>query len=418
MGDDDAIRFGLTGLGGWAGSMCEKLLREGDATAGEDSAPLHMVAVCDPHPERFPERVQELKRRRIAILRSYDDLLDQGIDYVYLPLPIDLHRTYTERAVRAGKAVLCEKPAAGCVDDVDAMIAARDASGAPVAVAFQDVYQPHVHQLKRRLVAGEYGSVTHVSVIGCWPRNERYYARNSWAGRLRRNDTWILDSPACNALAHFIHLGLFLLGPSETLAASPAVIEAELYRANPIENYDTCSIRVTLEGGASMLVALSHACSAAVEATVRITTERAMISYLPAGHIDIRTDGRETVERVSFQRVTGGAMLRTLHAWRACARDCASRRCVGGTLEMARAHVVVMNAASEAARVVDLPARFVQSHRDESGAVLRFVPGVEQAMQSSIAAGQMLHESGLASWSVPAGRRTCVDYRHFAGPSL
>src|SRR5829696_1805709 len=82
--------------------------------------------------------------------RSYAELLDLPIDAVWLPLPIHLHRPYTERALAAGKAVLCEKPAAGCVDDVDAMIAARDASGRGVLIGFQDVYQPCVIQLKRR----------------------------------------------------------------------------------------------------------------------------------------------------------------------------------------------------------------------------------------------------------------------------
>ena len=46
-----------------------------------------------------------------------------------------------------------------------------------------------------------------------WPRDERYYSRNGWAGVKRTNDgTWILDSPTNNACAHFLHNMFYVLG--------------------------------------------------------------------------------------------------------------------------------------------------------------------------------------------------------------
>src|SRR5690606_38131700 len=94
----------------------------------------------------------------------------------------------------------------------------------------------------------------------CWPRGSSYFSRSNWAGRIRVGDTWVLDSPANNAIAHHVNLPLFLLGPSLETSATPESVYAELYRAADIENFDTCSLRVQIAGNATLLVNFTHAC--------------------------------------------------------------------------------------------------------------------------------------------------------------
>src|ERR1700753_1646656 len=91
-----------------------------------EDAPVKLVAVCDPFPQNHAERCEELREKGVAIFDSIDKLLATDCEVVWLPLPIELHRPATQQALAARKKVLVEKPAAASVEDVDAMIAARD----------------------------------------------------------------------------------------------------------------------------------------------------------------------------------------------------------------------------------------------------------------------------------------------------
>ncbi len=78
---------------------------------------------------------------------SYEALLaDPEIDVIYNPLPNQLHAEWSIKAMRAGKHVLCEKPLALSVEEVDAMRAAASETGNVLAEAF--MYRHHAQTLR------------------------------------------------------------------------------------------------------------------------------------------------------------------------------------------------------------------------------------------------------------------------------
>ncbi len=90
----------------------------------------------------------------------YEDLLaDPEIDIVYNPLPNHLHAEWTIQAVQAGKHVLCEKPLALTLQEVDAIRAAAQAHGKVVAEAFMYRHHPHTLKVKESVESGSIGAV-------------------------------------------------------------------------------------------------------------------------------------------------------------------------------------------------------------------------------------------------------------------
>lgn len=73
---------------------------------------------------------------------GYDALLDdREVDAVYIPLPNQFHVEWSTRALRAGKAVLCEKPLCLSAADVRGLMEVRDQGGGLIEEAL--VFRNH-----------------------------------------------------------------------------------------------------------------------------------------------------------------------------------------------------------------------------------------------------------------------------------
>jgi len=91
---------------------------------------------------------------------SYDALLaEPQIDAVYIPLPNHLHIEWAEKALRAGKHVLCEKPIAMKAHEIDPLIALRDETGLLCAEAYMIVHHPQWQRAREIVRQGGIGDL-------------------------------------------------------------------------------------------------------------------------------------------------------------------------------------------------------------------------------------------------------------------
>ncbi|HEX5476086.1 MAG TPA: Gfo/Idh/MocA family oxidoreductase [Vicinamibacterales bacterium] len=98
-----------------------------------------------------------------GIPRAYDGyerlLADDDIDVVYNALPNHLHAEWTVRALRAGRHVLCEKPLAITLDEVDAIAAAARETGRVATEAFMYRHHPLTSEVESIVRSGRIGAL-------------------------------------------------------------------------------------------------------------------------------------------------------------------------------------------------------------------------------------------------------------------
>ena len=118
----------------------------------------HLLAVASRDAEKA-----ETYAERWSIPESfgrYEEMLaDPRIDVVYISLPNSLHAPWAVAAADAGKHVLCEKPLALTVEEVDSIIASGRRNGVHIAEAFMYRHHPQTLQVKDLVEEGAIGDL-------------------------------------------------------------------------------------------------------------------------------------------------------------------------------------------------------------------------------------------------------------------
>ncbi|MCD6406148.1 MAG: Gfo/Idh/MocA family oxidoreductase [Planctomycetes bacterium] len=179
---------------------------------------------------------------------DYRDLLKhKKIDGVSIALPNWLHKPVAVAALRAGKHVMVEKPAALNAREAAAMLAAAGKAGKILMIAVNNRYRSDVQYIRDRVAAGDFGKV--------------YSAK---CGYLRRDGIptwggWFMDKaksgggPIIDLGVHMIDMTLFIMGWPKVQAVSAAAYQNFQARVPGKPTYtveDHAVAQLRLEGGA------------------------------------------------------------------------------------------------------------------------------------------------------------------------
>ena len=271
---DRKVKVALAGISGYGDHYLGALLPNLRAKNFE------LVGVVDPMPQRC-RRLPELAARGIKLHETMDGLFaDTAVDLMLIVTPTHLHAPQTCLALSHGANVLCEKPVAGTVTDAMRMLELQRTVKGFAAIGYQWSFSEPIQSLKRDIMAGKFGRPVRMKSIALFPRPISYFQRNDWAGRQKTiTGEPVFDSPVNNATAHYLHNMFYLLGRTRETSALPGTVEAELYRANDIENYDTAAIRCKTDCGVEILFYTSHAMGVRVGPRTSCEFEKATVEF-------------------------------------------------------------------------------------------------------------------------------------------
>ena len=151
------VKFGIIGAGNIAHRFAKSLASHPD---GE------LVAISARNEEKGRAFAKEF-----SVQAVYPDgaalLEDADVDAVYIALPHGLHAEWSVRAIRAGKAVLCEKPAALSEAEMKRITDAAAEEGVLFMEALKARFVPLYEALKAEVASGRIGKILSVEAQLC-----------------------------------------------------------------------------------------------------------------------------------------------------------------------------------------------------------------------------------------------------------
>jgi len=248
-------RLGFIGLG-WIGAM--RL----EAAAGAGRA--EIAALCDATPGRLESTAREYPAA--SCLASCDELVARArelrLDGLVIATPNALHAPQTLAALDAGLAVFCQKPLALNAREAREMVEAARKADRLLGVDYSYRFTQGAQRLRERLARGELGRVFSLDTV----------FHNAYGP----DKPWCFDRRLSGGGA-LIDLGVHLIDLAFWLLDDPAVREVQGATFNagaPLQDgaVDDCaSVRIELEDGAVLTLAVSWNAHAGADCVIKAT---------------------------------------------------------------------------------------------------------------------------------------------------
>ncbi|MEU4510542.1 DUF6807 family protein [Nonomuraea wenchangensis] len=287
-----------------------------------------------------------------------------GAEFTVICTPIHTHADLAVTALRAGSHVLLEKPPAPSPDEHRRIAAAVEETGRALQVGFQSLGSAAVPALRELIASGALGTVRGIGGAGAWERPAAYFTRSAWAGKRRLNGVDVVDGALTNPFAHAVATALALTD------SGVAGIETELYHANPIESDDTSCVRIRLDDGLTITIAVSLCAAERHEPYLVVHGDRGRATL-------VYTQDQLRVERAD------GSVTTTVHERAGLLENLIDHVRTGAELlvPLARteAFTQVLDAVRRAPEPLPIPERHQVAERDAAGEVVRrLLPGIAE----------------------------------------
>ena len=227
------LNVGIVGLGGWGKRLVEAVQGKSERvrfTAAVTGTPAKAEAFAAKH---------GLKLGGDGDLTSM--LADPALDAVVSSGPAGLHAAHSLAALQAGKPVLAVKPMALKRSDAEALRAAAQKAGVLLALGYNRCFFPAIAELRRRVAAGDLGTLLHMEGNFCV---DRYF-------RLKPGTDWKTEpgQVLAGALAdHPLYAMIELLGPVAEVVSHAST------RATKLPIADATATLLRFASGASGLL--------------------------------------------------------------------------------------------------------------------------------------------------------------------
>jgi predicted dehydrogenase len=399
-------RILMVGAGGYGQSYLEILFTK---LKNKEISLSGIVSTSGAKGNRFLPQIEEYK---IPVFSSIEEFLkENNADMAIISSPIQYHLPHTKIALQAGMNVLCEKPVSAVIQDALKMEEEEEKSGRFVSIGYDWSFVPSIQKLKKDIMSGEFGKAVRLKTITLWPRTLTYYSRNRWAGKIKDSENnWVLDSPANNATAHYLHNMLYLLGNTTDSSLFPESISAELYKANHIENYDSAVFKLQSENGPEILFYTTHASPEHRGPDFEFEFEKGKIFYkFKEGLIKAeynsgykKTYGNPNEERLSMPKIDN-----------AVSAFYGLEKIFCG-IKAACPHTICVNGAQESNEVNLFPREMVKFQEKENGDRIIYADGLFECFSSCYERNILPSEYGV-QWAVKGKRINLKEYKFFPG---
>ncbi|WP_022825966.1 Gfo/Idh/MocA family protein [Hymenobacter norwichensis] len=144
----------LVGLGGYSKGQL--------APALQQTKLCKLAGIVTGTPSKAAQWKQQysIPDQNIYDYKTFDRIADNpAIDIIYIVLPVGLHAEYVERAAKAGKHVICEKPMATSAADCRRMITAMQKAGKKFSIGYRLHFEPHNREMMRLGQQQVYGPI-------------------------------------------------------------------------------------------------------------------------------------------------------------------------------------------------------------------------------------------------------------------